>query len=133
MRQGTLRTLTEAFEHVRPDDVVQMFSEWWFEDGLPNDQQRPRKITFEMLFAALLHRDELEYHLDDDPAPYRARSKSRFDTPEHVCIFGDTLRRLAFFKGTRAAVRRRGFQRDVQLIAKASSAHCLQALTHEAL
>ena len=58
-----------------------------------------------MLFAALLHRDELEYHLDDDPAPYRARSKSRFDTPEHVCIFGDTLKHLALFKGTRAAVR----------------------------
>ena len=116
-----------------PTTWCKCFSEWWFEDGLPNDQQRPRKITFEMLFAALLHRDELEYHLDDDPAPYRARSKSKFDTPEHVCIFGDTLKRLALFKGTRAAVRRRGFQRDVQLIAKASSAHCLQALTHEAL
>ena len=115
-----------------PTTWCKCFSEWWFEDGLPNDQQRPRKITFEMLFAALLHRDKLEYHLDDDPAPYRARSKSRFDTPEHVCIFGDTLKRLAVFKGTRAAVRRRGFQRDVQLIAKASSAHC-QALTHEAL
>ena len=116
-----------------PTTWCKYFSAWWFEDGLPNDQQRPLKITFEMLFAALLRRDELEYHLDGDQAPYRARSKNRFDAPEHVCIFGDTLRRLAFFKGTRAAVRRRGFQRDVQLIAKACSAHCLQALTHEAL
>ena len=86
-----------------------------------------------MLFAALLHREELGYHLGDDSAPYRARSKSRFDTPEHVCVFGDTLCRPALFKGTRAAVRRRGFQKDVKLIANASSTHCLQALAHEAL
>ena len=64
---------------------------------------------------------------------YQALGKNRFDTPEHVCVFGDTLRRLALFRGTRAAVRRRGFQRDVRLIANASSAHCLQALSHEAL
>ena len=116
-----------------PTTWSKCLSEWWFGDGLPNDAQRPRKITFEMLFAALLHREELEYHLEDDPVPYRARSKSRFDTPEHVCVFGDTLRRLALFRGTRAAVRRRGFQKDVRLIANASSAQCLQALEHEAL
>ena len=133
MRQGALRAFAEALEYVRPSGVVQVFSEWWFGDGLPNDPARPRKITFEMLFAALLHREELEYHLDDDPMPYQARSKSRFDTPEHVCVFGDTLRRLALFKGTRAAVKRRGFQKDVRLIANASAEHCLQALSHEAL
>ena len=80
-----------------------------------------------------MHREELEYHLEEDPAPYRARNKSKFDTPEHVCVFGDTLRRLALFKGTRAAVKRKGFQKDVRLIANASSAQCFQALTHEAL
>ena len=64
---------------------------------------------------------------------YQARSKARFDTLEHVCVFGDTLRRLALFKGTRAAVKRRGFQKDVRLIANASAEHCLQALSHEAL
>ena len=109
------------------------FSEWWFGDGLPNDTNRPRKITFEQLFASLLHREELEYHLQEDTAPYRARSKSRFDTPEHVCVFGDTLRRLALFKGTRAAVKRKGFQKDVRLIANATSAQCFQVLTHDAL
>jgi hypothetical protein len=116
-----------------PTTWPKCFSEWWFGDGLPNDPQRPRKITFEQLFAALLHREELEYHLDEDLGPYRARHKSRFDTPEHVCVFGDTLRRLALFKGTRAAVRRQGFQRDVRLIANATSAHCLAAITHEPL
>jgi hypothetical protein len=109
------------------------FSEWWFGDGLPNDTNRPRKITFEQLFASLLHREELEYHLQEDTAPFRARSKSRFDTPEHVCVFGDTLRRLALFKGTRAAVKRKGFQKDVRLIANATSAQCFQVLTHDAL
>ena len=116
-----------------PTTLSKCFSEWWFGDGLPNDSQRPRKVTFEQLFAALLHREELEYHLEEDPAPYRARHKSRFDTPEHVCVFGDTLRRLALFKGTRAAVRRIGFQKDVRLIANATSTRCVQALAHEAL
>ena len=113
-----------------PATWCKCFSEWWFDDGLPNDPARPRKITFEMLFAALLHREELEYHLDDDLVLYQADRKSRFDTPEHVCVFGDTLRRLALFKGTRAAVKRRGFQKDIRLIANASSDHCLQALSH---
>ena len=79
-----------------------------------------------------MNREELEYHLEEDAAPYQARHKSRFDTPEHVCVFGDTLRRLALFKGTRAAVRRKGFQKDVRLIANATSEHCVQALAHEA-
>ena len=91
------------------------FSEWWFGDGLPNDTQRSRKITFEQLFSFLLHREELEYHLQEDPAPYRARNKSRFDMPEHVCVFGDTLRRLALFKGTRAAVKPKCFQKSVHV------------------
>ena len=86
-----------------------------------------------MVFAALLHREELQYHLDDDPVLYQARSKARFDTPEHVCVFGDALRRLALFKCTRAAVGRRGFQIYVRIIANDSSAHFLQALSHEAL
>ena len=80
-----------------------------------------------------VHREELQYHLDDDLVLYQADSKGRFDTPEHVCVFGDALRRLALFKGTRAAVKRRGFQTYARLIANASSAHCLQALSHEAL
>ena len=101
-------------------------SEWWFGDCLPNDPIRPRKITFEMLFSSVLHREELQYHLSDDLEQYEARKKGRLDTPEHVCVFGDALRRLALFKGTRAAVKRRGLQKYVQLIANASSAHCLQ-------
>ena len=86
-----------------------------------------------MLFAALSHREEIQYDLDDDSAVYPADSKGRFDTPEHVCVFGDALRRIALFKGTRAAVERRGFQTYVSLIANASSADCIAALSHEGL
>ena len=48
--------------------------------------------------------------------------------PEYVCVLGDTRRRLALFKGTRAAVKRRGFKQGVALICNACSAQCLQAL-----
>ena len=41
-----------------PTTWSKCFSEWWFGDGLPNDSQRPRKITFEKLFACLLHRED---------------------------------------------------------------------------
>ena len=69
---------------IDPTTWCKCFSEWWFGDGLPNDPLRPRKITFEMLFAALLHREELEYYLDDDPVLYQARSKSLFDTTPYA-------------------------------------------------
>ena len=59
--------------HVRAGKPMNMFdpstwskcmTEFWFGDALPNDDRRPRKITFEQIFAALPDRDELEYHPD---------------------------------------------------------------------
>ena len=94
-------------------------------------KQKPR-LSFEELFAALLDREELEYQLDADSAPYRALSKSRFDTPEHTIIFGDTLRRLLLFRGTRMALKRKGFQKDVKLIANSTSQQCIDALQSSA-
>ena len=94
-------------------------------------KQKPR-LSFEELFAALLDREELEYQLDADSAPYRALSKSRFDTPEHTIIFGDTLRRLLLFRGTRMALKRKGFQKDVKLIANSTSEQCIAALQSSA-
>ena len=75
-----------------------------------------------------LAREELEYQLDSDSTPYCAMSKSRFDTPEHTIIFGDTLRRLLLFRGTRMALKRKGFQKDVKLIANSTSEQCMAAL-----
>ena len=104
--------------------------EFWYGDALPNmsqQKQNPR-LTFEELFETLPDREELEYQLDSDSTPYRAMSKSRFDTPEHAIIFGDTLRRLLLFKGTRVALKRKGFQKDVKLIANSTSEQCMTAL-----
>ena len=91
---------------------TQCLSEFWYGDALPNmsQQQQKPKLTFEELFETLLDREELEYQLDSDSTPYCAMSKSRFDTPEHTIIFGDTLRRLLLFRGTRMALKRKGFQ-----------------------
>ena len=92
---------------------TECFSEFWFGDCLPNMATQEPKLTFEELFETLPDREELEYHLDSDASLYRAKSQSRFDTPEHAIVFGDTLRRLLLFKGTRMALRRKGFQKDV--------------------
>jgi len=107
---------------------TECFSEFWFGDCLPNMQTQEPKLTFEELFETLPDREELEYQLDSDAAPYRAKSQSRFDTPEHAIVFGDTLRRLLLFKGTRMALRRKGFQKDVKLIAESTSEQCVAAL-----
>jgi hypothetical protein len=67
---------------------TQCFTEFWYGDALPNTselKQKP-KLTFEELFEALPDREELEYQLASDSTPYRARSQSRFDTPEHAII-----------------------------------------------
>ena len=74
----------------------------------------------------------LMYQLDSDSAPYCAKSQSRFDTPEHAIVFGDTLRRLLLFKGTRMALKRKGFQKDVKRIAQATSEQCMKALQSSA-
>ena len=117
-----------------PATWTKCFSEFWYGDALPNmsvQKQNPR-LTFEELFKTLPDRDELEYQLDSDSTPYCAMPRSRFDTPEHIIVFGDTLRRLLLFKGTRMALKRKGFQKDVKLIANATSEQCVAALSHSA-
>ena len=44
-----------------------------------------------------------------------------------MLVAGDTLRRLLMFRGTRIAFKRRGYEKDVKLIAKASSEMCREA------
>ena len=113
---------------------TQCLSEFWFGDALPNmsEQKQKPRLSFEELFEALPDREELEYQLDTDSTPYRAQPKSRFDTPEHIIIFGDTLRRLLLFRGTRMALKRKGFQKDVKLIANSTSEQCIAALKSSA-
>ena len=83
-----------------PATWTQCLSEFWYGDALPNMSQvkQKPKLTFEELFEALPDREELEYQLDSESTVYCAMPNSRFDTPEHAIIFGDTLRRLLLFR-----------------------------------
>ena len=47
-------------------------------------------------------------------------------------VFGDTLDRLLLSRGTRLALKRKGFQLDVRAIAKSTSEQCIQASTASA-
>ena len=122
----------KALSMFSPKSWTESFTEFFYGDCLPNSPERPRKITFEQLFPALMNKEELEYALDSDGPKYRAPRKSRFDTPEFAIVFGDTLRRLLLFRGTRLALRRKGFQRDVRVIANATSDQCIAALSASA-
>ena len=77
-----------------------------------------RNVSHEDIFRALLLREELEYHLqtDNPNAPYTAHGKSRFDTPESCCVFGDNVRRMKMLQAVNAAFERQGFEEDVCLI-----------------
>ena len=95
------------------------FTEWWFGDGAPN-LARQRPMLFEEVAAMLLEREELQYFLEADEAPYTARAPSRFVAPEIVAVLGDVRRRLALLRGTRAATQRRGYKKDLQSICGAT-------------
>ena len=121
----------EALSMFDPLTWTRCFSEFWFGDCLPNDKKRPRPVSFEVLFPALMDREELSYDLPSDKTGYCPSPRSRFDTPEHILVFGDSLRRLRMFRGARLALKRKGFQTDVAVIAKATAADCEKALETE--
>ena len=65
-----------------------------------------------------------------EETPYKARSTSRFDTPECTAIFGSVLRQLLLRKGVNAVFRRQGYEADLKMIAKATATDCLEAPCH---
>ena len=85
-------------------------------------------MLFEEVARRLLNIEELEYDLPSDTLKYRAACTSRFNTPEHVAVMGDVIRRLALLKGTRAAVGRKGFTQDLKVLAEASAEDFMAAL-----
>ena len=66
-------------------------------------------MLFEEVAKMLVDREELEYQLPDDVAPYEARSPSRFTEPEVMVMLDDACRRLKMLQGVRATVQRKGF------------------------
>ena len=124
--KGLAVTSGNALSTFRDSTWTECFTEFWYGDALPNQKNRPRPITFEEIFPALLAREELQYSLASDERPYKARGKSRFDTPDMVIVFGDTLRRLSMFEGTRASIKRNGYEKDMREICSASHEKIVQ-------
>ena len=102
------------------------FTEFFFGDCTPRLERRPVPVSVEELFGALVVREELEYHLEADEDVYKARARSRFDDPEMIAIFGDTLRRMLTLQCVGAAFDRQGFEADVKLIAGLSTDDLVQ-------
>ena len=82
------------------------FVQFFYGDCAPN-LDRPRKIGMRELFNYLANREELEYSLEsdaDDPlipeGCYRAPPQSRWNTPEFMAIFADTVRKVAILQTT---------------------------------
>ena len=59
---------------------------------------------------------------------YEAACQSRYSSPEIVAILGDVVRRLRLLKGTKAAIGRKGFGADLQMLAEASVEDFMEAL-----
>ena len=72
--------------------------------------------------------EELEYTLETDEEPYEAACQGRFNSPEIIAVLGDVVRRLRLLKGTKAAVGRRGFGADLQMLGEASVEDFMEAL-----
>ena len=75
---------------------------------------------------------DLEYQSDSDTSAYQSPMRSRFDVPGFAVVFGDTLRRPLLLRGTRPALKRKGFQPDVRALANSTSEERIQALTASA-
>ena len=104
------------------------FVEFFYGDCVPNLPDRPNpNVTYQDLFSALVQSEELQYNLETDTAPYRAKPRSRFDSPEFVACFADTVRRLKTMQMVSAAFQRPGFEQDIKCISEAKTEDFLQA------
>ena len=92
------------------------------------DLERDQPMLFEQVARRLVNLEELEYSLAIDEEPYEAAAQSRFRVPEIVTAPTDVIRRLELLKGTRAAIGRRGFGADLQILADASAVDFMKAL-----
>ena len=106
------------------------YTEFLFGDCVPF-LKRDTPATCQQIFDALPNREELEYTLPEDTEPYKANPRSRFDSPEFYAVFSSFLRTLKLFQSTRAALDRPGFQKDLKMIATATSNDFVQAALHD--
>ena len=89
------------------------FVEFFHGDTVPNHPLRTshgknnshfKSVGWQRHFATLAVREELEYTLDSDAVPYKARQMSRFDTPEFMMIFASTLRSMHMLQSSRLSI-----------------------------
>ena len=101
------------------------FTEFFYGDCAPN-LERPAPLTFEQVLSYLMLREELEYALEDDEEPYRAKAMCRWDKPKFAMVFASVLRSLRLLQSTKMAFGGRRcettFKKDLGIIAKASAA-----------
>ena len=110
----------EPMSTFHADTLPAAYMEFQFGDCTPF-LDRPKKLACKQIFVALPWREELEYQLESDGAPYIAPAPSRFDDPVFVALFANILRRMATTQSVSAALRREGFQQDKRAIASVSS------------
>ena len=89
------------------------FVEFFYGDTVPNHPLRTshgknnshfKSVGWQRHFATLAVREELEYTLDSDAVPYKARQMSRFDTPEFMMIFASTLRSMHMLQSSKLSI-----------------------------
>ena len=101
------------------------FTEFFYGDCAPN-LKRPAPLTFKQVFSYLMLREELEYALEDDEEPYRAKAMCRWDKPKFAMVFASVLRSLRLLQSAKMAFGGRKcettFKRDLGIIANASAA-----------
>jgi hypothetical protein len=105
-------------------------TEFFYGDCIPFDNTRPKFIPAHDVFRILLNREELEYSLPQDEASelmhgkvYKALTTSRWDSPEMVAVFADTMRRKEILTKTNLAFKNVDtFRQDLNLVRDASPA-----------
>ena len=105
------------------------YTEFLFGDCVPF-LKRATNVTAQQTFDALPNREELEYDLEGDVEPYRARDVSRWDTPEFYAVCASILRSLKLLQSVKAAMERPGFETDFQAIASTTSDDFVDAALH---
>eukprot|EP00438_Fugacium_kawagutii_P027502 Skav205611 [mRNA] locus=scaffold460:238052:239227:+ [translate_table: standard] len=117
-----------------PESWRLCFTEFFYGDCLPFNQSRPARIPPSTLMECLLQREELQYHLADDEEPYVAAAVSRWDNPEVVAMFADTLRRQKLLMATKMNfLTQESFKLDLQAIAKAKPQDFLELQKYNTL
>ena len=113
------------------------FVQFFYGDCAPN-LDRPIRIPMRQLFDYLIGREELQYNLAADASDplvpggcYRAPAQSRWNTPELIAVFADTLRKQHILTTTQHMWKGAGRQWaiDIQTIRNAKVEHFEQLAT----